>query len=157
ATSLVGQALGSGNPQMARIWVKDICRLCVLAMLIIGVPMWAFPQLVLLPFIIDQQTLNMARLPLQIVGITVAIEGLKMVLMHALIGAGDAHRVTRIALSTQWLFALPLSYLVGPMLGLTWLGSGLLAIWVAQEIYRCLQLAAYYRIWRQGHWAGRRL
>ena len=157
ATSLVGQALGAGNSQMARIWVKDIALLCLIVMLLIGVPMWALPQLVLLPFIIDQQTLNIAKLPLQIVGISVAIEGLKMVLMHALIGAGDAHRVTRIALSTQWLFALPLSYLVGPVLGFTWFGSGLLAIWLAQELYRGLQLAAYYRIWQLGQWAGQKL
>jgi len=157
ATSLVGQALGGGNASMAQLWVKDISRLCLLAMLLIGLPMWVFPDLVLLPFIIDQQAFNIARLPLQIVGITVTVEGLKMVIMHALIGAGDAHRVTRIALSTQWLFALPLSYLVGPILGVSWLGSGLLGIWLIQELYRCLQLLIYYRRWQQGHWKGHQL
>ncbi|MDF1818714.1 MAG: MATE family efflux transporter [Immundisolibacteraceae bacterium] len=148
ATSLVGQALGSGNTSLARIWVRDVGRLCVLTMVLIGLPMWAFPDYVLFPFIIDQQTLNLARLPLQIVGFTVTLEGLKMVLMHALIGAGDAHRVTRVALATQWLFAIPLSYLIGP-----YLGFGLLGIWAAQELYRVLQLTIYLRQWLNNRWA----
>ncbi len=148
ATSLVGQALGSGNTGLARIWVRDVGRLCLVTMGLIGLPMWAFPDYVLFPFIIDQQTLNLARLPLQIVGFTVTMEGLKMVLMHALIGAGDAHRVTRVALTTQWLFAIPLSYLVGP-----YLGFGLLGIWAVQELYRALQLTIYLRQWLNNRWA----
>lgn len=149
ATTLVAQALGGGSPDQARIWVTEVGRLCLWVMCLIGLPMWAFPDYVLLPFIIDNDTLQIARLPLQIVGITVALEGMKMVLMHALVGAGNAHRVTRIALTTQWLFALPLSYLVGPMLGF-----GLLSIWAVQEIYRALQLIIYLRVWRRGRWAG---
>ena len=152
ATSLVGQALGAGNPKMARVWIEDVGRLCLLVMFLIGLPMWAFPDIVLMPFIIDQSTLNIARLPLQIIGFTVTVEGLKMVLMHALVGAGDAHRVTRIALSTQWLFALPLAYLVGPVLGF-----GLLGIWVTQELYRGIQLIIYLRVWRGQRWAGHQL
>ncbi|MEL0083508.1 MAG: MATE family efflux transporter, partial [Gammaproteobacteria bacterium] len=143
ATSLVGQALGAGDKRLAQLWVKEINGLCVLVLFCIGLPMWALPDLILLPFIIDPNTLQIARLPLQIVGITVTIEGVKMVYMHALVGAGDAHRVTRIALSTQWLFALPLSYLIGPAMGL-----GLLGIWAVQEIYRAQQLVIYLQVWR---------
>lgn len=149
ATTLVGQALGAGNATQARAWVTDIGRLSVGVLFLIGLPMWLLPDWVLMPFIIDPVTLAVARLPLQIVGFTVALEGLKMVLMHSLIGAGDAHRVTRIALSTQWLFALPLAYVAGPILGF-----GLLGIWITQELYRGAQLMIYWRVWQNGRWAG---
>ena len=54
-----------------------------------------------------------------------------MVLMNALIGAGDTRRSMWISVIWQWAFFLPLALLVGPVLG-----YGLLGVWVVNGFYR---------------------
>ena len=148
ATTLVSQALGQGDPDEARRWVSAINRMTLFWLFLLGLPLWIAPYWVLKPFIIDPGTLAVASLPLRIVGVTVVLEGIKMVYMHALVGAGDTHRVTRTGLAMQWLFALPCCWLIGPVFGF-----GLLGIWVVQEAYRLLQLTVYLRLWSNAGWS----
>jgi multidrug resistance protein, MATE family len=56
--------------------------------------------------------------------------------------------VMRVSIGMQWLFFLPLAWLVGPGLG-----NGLLAIWLAFIGYRGLQTLAFVLLWRRRDWA----
>ena len=85
---------------------------------------------------------------MRLVGLTMAFEAVGLVLMHALLGAGDARRVMVVAITTQWVIFLPLAYLIGPILGL-----GLIGIWVAQSGYRALQAVVFFQYWRARKWA----
>jgi Na+-driven multidrug efflux pump len=85
---------------------------------------------------------------MRIAGMAVVIEGVKRVYMQVLMSAGDARRVMRVSVLTQWGMFTPLAYLIGPMWGL-----GLLGIWLGQELYRLTQVAVFRRYWRQGQWA----
>lgn len=148
ATTLVSQALGGGSVEEAERWAKDCVRIGVLVLGILATPMWLTPELILGVFIHDDATLALARLPMQIIGVTVVVEGVKRVYMQSLMGAGDNRRVMRVTVGTQWLLFVPLAYLVGPVLGL-----GLLGVWIAQEAHRLLQGGIFWLFWKQRHWA----
>ena len=147
--SLVGQALGRKDPVDAKAWGWDVVKVAVVVMGALGLAMAVAPDLVLAPFLDAPETLATARDPLRIFGVFIALDGVGLVLMQALLGAGDARRVAITATALQWGLFLPLAALVGPVLGL-----GLTAIWVAQIGYRLLQAGVFALFWQRGRWAG---
>lgn len=152
ASTLVGQALGRGDADDAHQWGWDVTRVGLVLLTALGVPMWLTPDLILGVFIQDPETIEVGRLPMRLVGLTMAVEAVGLILMHALLGAGDARRVMVVAIMTQWALFLPLAYLVGPVLGL-----GLIGIWVAQGGYRALQAVMFWRSWTRRQWAAIRV
>jgi putative MATE family efflux protein len=148
ASTLVGQALGRGEPEDAAQWGWDVVKVAVVMLGILGIPFWMHPDPILGIFIHDPETLDVARLPARLVGMLMALEAVGLVLMHALLGAGDARRVMLVAVSTQWLLFLPAAYLAGPVLGF-----GLTTIWLLQGGYRALQTGIFIRYWRARQWA----
>ena len=99
-------------------------------------------------FLHNPDTLDVARPPMRLIGATMVVEAIGIVLMHALLGAGDVHRVMRLSISCQWLYFLPLAYLVGPMLG-----YGLIAVWWLNVSYRILLAGMFVLLWQRGKWA----
>lgn len=147
AASLVGQALGRGEPQDAREWGWDVARLASAVLALIGLPGLLFPDLVLGLFLHDPQTLELARFPLRLIAASIAAEGVAMVLINALLGAGDNRRVLLVSVGVQWGLGVPLTWLLGPGLGF-----GLTGIWVAQVAYRLVWAGSYALLWRGGAW-----
>lgn len=152
AATLVGQALGREDPGDAARWGWDVVKVGLVGLGALGIPMWLIPDLLLSVFIHDPATLEVARLPMRIVGMTIAFEALGLVLMNALLGAGDSRRVMLVSIASQWFVFLPLAYLFGPVLGF-----GLLAIWMLQASYRALQAMVFVILWHRGHWASIKL
>lgn len=147
AATLVGQALGRGDPDDAAAWGWDVTRVAVTVLFVLGMPMWLIPELVLAIFLHDPETLELAMLPMRLVGLLMAVEAVLMVTMHALLGAGDTGIVMRVGIGLQWLLFLPLAYLIGPVLGF-----GLLGIWILQGGYRGLMAAVFALLWKRGRW-----
>ncbi len=148
AATLVSQAMGRNDTEDANRWTWETAAVSGIVMFLLGLPLWLFPDLILAGFLHDPATVDLARWPMRIVGIGVTWEGVRTVLMHALIGAGDVQRVMRVSVVTQWLLGVALAYIIGPLLG-----YGLLAIWLSQELYRGAQLAVFWRDWRSRRWA----
>jgi putative MATE family efflux protein len=149
ASTLVSQALGRNEPDDAAQWGWDVAKVGAVLMGALGAPLVIWPDPILGVFIRDPVTLEVARLPAQFMGASMALEALGMVLMHSLLGAGDARRVMLITIGVQWLVFLPLAYLIGPVLGL-----GLTAIWLLQVGYRLLQSGIFTYFWVRRGWAG---
>ncbi|MCA9545717.1 MAG: MATE family efflux transporter [Myxococcales bacterium] len=147
AATLVGQALGQGDREAAHAWGSDVVKLSVGVITIIALPAMIYPQLLLMPFIRNPETLALAAEPLRIIAILLPLDAVGMVLMNALLGAGDAKKVMAVSVSTQWAVQLPLVYLVGPHLG--W---GLIAIWAVQSGARALQSLVFLGTWRGSSW-----
>ncbi len=152
AATLVGQALGRSDTQDAEAWGWDVVKVAVVVLAILGAPMWLLPDPILGVFIHDPLTVAVGRWPMRLVGCTMVVEALGLVLMHALMGAGDVRRVMVVAIAAQWAVFLPLAYLAGPVLGF-----GLIGIWVMQGAYRSGQAFFFYRFWKQRKWAGIRV
>jgi len=147
AASLVGQALGRGDPENAVTWGWDVSRL---AMVVVGTGALVgviAPDLLLRIFLHEEQTIALARFPLRLLGATMVLETLGSVLMNALLGAGASKRVMFVSVILQWGLFLPVAFLLGPVLG-----YGMSAVWAAQVGYRCLQGLIFAAIWRGRKW-----
>lgn len=149
AASLVGQALGRGQPDDATAWGWDVSRVAVMICGVIGLGMLAFPEIILRAFL-DQQpeVLSVAITPLRLVGATVAVDAVGMVLLNAIMGAGATMLAMVVSTVAQWALFLPAAYLIGPVLGF-----GLLGIWITQIVYRMLQAGVLAVLWRSQRWA----
>jgi Na+-driven multidrug efflux pump len=148
AASLVGQALGRGDASDAKRWGWDVAKVGAVGVGLIGLPLLLVPELVLAAFLHDPAEIAMGRLPLQIVGGTIGLDAVGLVLLNALVGAGDTRRAAAVSVGIQWFVFLPLAYAVGPVLGL-----GLLAVWSVQVGYRLVQGVVIALMWQQGRWA----
>ena len=71
AASLVGQALGRGDPADARQWGWDVVKIAVGVMGSIGLLLALFPEFVLSGFIHERATLELAVAPLRLTGLTI--------------------------------------------------------------------------------------
>ena len=148
ASTLVGQALGRGDPVDARQWAWDVVKVAIVLLGLLGIPMVLAPDIMLGIFLHDPNTLEVARMPMRLIGGTMVVEAISIVLMHALLGAGDVHRVMRISISCQWFYFLPLAYLIGPVLG-----YGLIGVWLLNISYRAIVACVFALLWQRGKWS----
>lgn len=146
-TTLVGQAMGRNDFDDAHQWAWDIAKVAVALLTILGLPMILIPDLVSSIFIHEDATRELARWPMRLVGLTMAIEALGFAFMHGMLGAGDARRVMIVSVGVQWLFFIPAAYVVGPLLGF-----GLLGVWLLQGVSRVAQTAIFMSIWQRRSW-----
>jgi multidrug resistance protein, MATE family len=147
AATLSGQALGRKDPDDALRWGMDVCKVGVLGITVLAIPMIFFPKLLLSVFIHDPKTLEVATLPMRLTGLLLPLDSVGLILMNALLGVGDTKRVMYVSIFFQWIFYLPLAYLVGPVLG-----YGLLGVWLIQGTYRILQSIIFTSFWKGAKW-----
>lgn len=145
--SLVGQALGRGDPDDAKAWGWDVVKIGILVMAALGIPMIFFPTPILSIFLMDADVIALARPPLVLVGATIWFEAISMILLSGLQGAGAAKIVAKLSVSLQWLLFLPLAYVVGPVLG-----YGLMGVWAWFITYRLITTLIFAGFWQFGKW-----
>jgi Na+-driven multidrug efflux pump len=75
------------------------------------------------------------------------LDGVGLVLMNCLLGAGAARSSAAVSIGSQWGIGLPLAYACG-----VWWGLGLTAVWAVQVGQRALQAALFVGVWRDGSW-----
>ena len=148
AATLVGQALGRSDPDDAHRSAWDVVTVAGVVMTSIGLPMIFMPDLLLSVFIHEPETIEVARLPLRIVGLTIGGDAVGMVLMNALMGAGATRTTMAVQVTLQWGLLLPAAYIVGPVLG-----YGLLGVWTMQAVVRVVQATIYIVIWQRRAWS----
>lgn len=146
-STMVGNALGRENVEDARLWGWNAMLLVGALGTIMGAGVIVFGRPILGVFLTDPETLQVAYLPMLITGVIIGIDTAGLAMMHALLGAGDTHRVMKISIVTQWLLFLPLAALVGPILG-----YGLIGVWILYAIYRAGQTVWFALAWKHGHW-----
>lgn len=146
--TLVGTAMGAKQLEDANQWAWDVVKLGSLTMFLLGVPFWLFPEFILSAFIHEEEALQAAVLPCQILGLMIGINGIGYLFASLLNGAGDVRRVMYVNMATQYLVLLPAAYFFG-----VYLGYGLVAIWLAHQVgFRALNSAILAGLWRQGRW-----
>jgi putative MATE family efflux protein len=148
ATTLVGNALGRGDPDDAAMWGWNCAAMTFIYGVILSLLLIPLAQPILAVFLTNPDTRQLAHLPMILWALMISFDTLGMVLMNALIGAGDTRRSMWISVLWQWLFFLPLAYLVGPALG-----YGLLGVWIVNGIYRVGQALTCTQLWKGRKWA----
>jgi MATE family multidrug resistance protein len=148
ATTLVGNALGRGDKEDAARWGWNGGALTFLYGIILSFLLIPFADPILGVFLTNPETQQLAYLPMILWALMISFDTMGMVLMNALIGAGDTPRAMRISVMWQWIFFLPLAFLIGPVLGF-----GLVGIWVINGFYRVGQALNCAYQWNSGKWA----
>ena len=146
STTLVGNALGRDDVDDAALWGWNCAALTFVYGLFMTLLLIPLAEPILGVFLTNPETLQLAYMPMVLWASVIAFDTAGMVLMNALIGAGDTRRSMWISVIWQWVFFLPLAFLVGPVLGF-----GLLGVWVVNGIYRAGQA-----INCASQWAGRK-
>ncbi|MDP7428225.1 MAG: MATE family efflux transporter [Alphaproteobacteria bacterium] len=148
ALTLVGEALGRKQVADAARWGWQVAGLACFLMALLGLPAILAPGVLLSGFAHEAAVIALGETSLRLVGLLIAIDGVGLVLMHALLGAGAARQVMVVAVASQWAIGLPLAWLVGPVMGL-----GLTATWLSLAGYRILQTVVFALLWRRGAWS----
>ncbi|MGA9573842.1 MAG: MATE family efflux transporter [Lysobacterales bacterium] len=149
ATTLVGNALGRGDADDAALWGWNAAAISLIYGLSISLLLIPFADPLLGLFLKNPETRQLAYLPMILWALVIGIDTAGMVLMNALIGAGDTRRSMWISVIAQWVFFLPLAYIAGPVLG-----YGLLGIWIVNSVYRSSQAIVCVRQWAGKRWQG---
>lgn len=147
AATLASQSLGRKQPQDAYAWGWDVCRVGGIALLLLGLLMLVLSRQVLGLFLTDPALVELGLWPLRLVGVGICVDGVGLILMQALLGVGASGIVMLVGVGMQWLFFLPLAYWLGPVMG-----YGLLAIWIAMNLYRGLQAVVFIAVWMRRRW-----
>lgn len=148
SATLVGQALGRKDVDDAYQWAWDTSKIAAVAVSLISIPMLLIPDLLLGIFLHEQQVIDIARIPLQLVGIAIIIDAVNLVLMSSLQGAGATKITMVVGVVCQWFVFLPLAWFIGP-----YMGMGLTAIWLIQGLYRLFQTFWFAQLWYKKDWA----
>ncbi len=147
STTLVSQALGQNRSEEALNWGWDVIKTAFVIMLLLSLPMWLAPDLLLSAFLKSPAAIEEARLPLILTGIAICVDAAAIVLTQSLLGAGASRTVMLVTTLGQWCFYLPLAWLTGPVLG-----YGLVGIWLVQILHRGLSSLIFIAIWQRQHW-----
>jgi len=147
ATTLVGQALGAREPDVAQQRGYTAYKMGAALMAAIGVLFVLFPSHIMAFFTNDGEVIALGSLPLRIVGLFQPILAASMIFAGALRGAGDTRYPMLITAGCIWLVRLPLAYLFA--VGLGW---GLAGAWTAMSIDLTVRGTLNLLRFRSGGW-----
>ena len=148
SATLVGQAMGRKDIDDAYQWAWDTSKIAAVGISLISLPMFFIPELLLGIFLHEPEVIQLAKVPLQLVGIAIIIDAVNLVLMSSLQGAGATKTTMVVGIVCQWLIFLPLAWVIGP-----YMGMGLTAIWLTQGGYRLFQTFWFASLWQKRRWA----
>jgi len=152
ATTLVGNALGRGDIEDAVLWGWNAAAISLVYGILISLLLIPFADPLLGLFLTNPETRQLAYWPMILWALVIGFDTTGMVLMNALIGAGDTRRSMWISVIAQWVFFLPLAFVAGPVLGF-----GLLGIWLVNSAYRTGQAVVCIQSWAARRWVGIKL
>lgn len=147
AATLVGTSLGEKQPDLARRWAYDVAYTGGVLALAGGLLLALFAMPILTIFTKDAGTLIFAGQALQITGLVIFLDVSSLILMNALLGAGDVKVVLKTSLFSQWLMFFPLALIL-----VLWFEPSFLIIWLLFLFSRLVQGGVYWYTWQSNHW-----
>ena len=145
--TLVGNNLGAGKYNLAKIYGFETAKVTTVYTLILSVIYMLIPQYVLLIVTNNQSIIEMAVPALRVAGFTQLFYGVGIVLANGLQAAGRTVYVMKAEVIANLLIFVPLSYFLGVYLGLgfTW-------AWLALPVYIISYSAMMYIKFNSGNW-----
>lgn len=147
AATLVGQNLGAKDPLEAERSGRESAKMAVLIMGLIGVFTFLAAPWIALVFTADPAVVELTVLFIRVHAVSIPATGLFFSVGWALRGAGDTRWPFYATLVGIYGIRLPLSYLLGYMLGF-----GILGIWVALPIEYYLRSLIVGQRFQTGAW-----
>ena len=147
ATTLVGQALGAKQPDVAEQRGYTAYRVGASLMSCIGLLFVLFPAQIMGFFTNDPEVIRLGTLPLRMMGLVQPIFAASMIFAGGLRGAGDTRYPMIITGASIWLIRLPLAYVLA--VGLNW---GLTGGWAAMSLDLIMRGVFNFLRFRSGGW-----
>ena len=147
AQTLVGQSMGNHEYRLAHRYGLEAARLATYFTILLGVIFILFPDAVISIITNDPEVTAIARPVLQIAGAAQMFYASGIVLAHALQAAGATVYVMWVEVLTHWVIFLPVSYVLGGVLG-----AGLVGAWLALPAYIIAYSLLVYAKYRRGTW-----
>ncbi len=147
ATTLVGQSLGSRNPELAERATYEALLQNAVVMSILGLIMALFPESLIALIAPDPAVIEQAAGPLRLAGLAQPALAISYIFIGSLRGAGDTTWPLGMRIVTTWLIRLPIMFLL-----LRFTDWGLTAIWLAMIIDFFIQAFLTYQRFQKGVW-----
>ena len=147
ATTLVGQGLGAGRPDLAERAATSAGRIAFVFMTAMGVTLMIFGGTITRLFINDDEVVDIGRKLLLIFGIALPALSVSLSLGGALRGAGDTRSVLAIMTVGVWGVRLAPAYLLAVVVGL-----GVPGAWLAAVMDINTRALLIFLRFRQGKW-----
>jgi putative MATE family efflux protein len=145
--TLVGNNLGAGKFNLAKIYGFETAKVATIYTILLGFIFMIIPQYVLLIITNDQSIIQTAVPSLRIAGFAQVFYGIGVVLANGLQAAGRTFFVMKSEVITNLLIFVPLAYFLGVFLEL-----GLAWAWMALPVYIVLYSLVIYLKFNSGDW-----
>ena len=145
--TLVGQSLGAGEPERARLAILEGLRLGGFFTLAVAASFMLIPGVYMRFFTDEAPVIALGIVALRVAAVADIPMGLALVLNGALQGAGDARVPALITLLCSWGVRLSLAYLM-----IDFFGWGLLGAWIAAGIDWVVRLSLLWVRFSRGRW-----
>lgn len=146
-TTLVGQSLGARDPQRAERSGYLIYQMAASLMGVMGLVFVLFPRPLIGLFTDDLAVVQMALIPLRIVGFVQPLLAATMVFPGCLRGAGDTRFPMYVTSTTIWVVRVSVAAVLG--LGL---GMGLTGAWLGMATDMVTRGVIFFLRFRSGRW-----
>jgi putative MATE family efflux protein len=147
AATLVGQHLGAGRAQDARVSAAEAYRFAVILMAGMGVMFYFFPYLLLRLFTQDEAVIRYGILYMKIVAFAQVPLAMTMVLGGSLRGAGDTGFIMYATIGGMWLVRIPVAALLA-----VWLRLPIQAVWPVMILDWTMRTALLTWRFRKERW-----
>ncbi len=145
--TLVSQSLGAKKPDLAERYGWESVKIGMLVMGLVGLVMIIHPSMFMRIFTDKQEVIDVALPAMRLVGSVTALMSAGMILVQALYGAGNTRFVMIAEMLMHSLCLIPLSYILGMVLGL-----GLLGCWMAAAAYAVALSSIMAWKFKEGKW-----
>lgn len=145
--TIVGQSLGAGKPELARLSMKKNCQIALAMMGFFAFIFLVFAKPMAMVFHPEQDVLALAAYCVMIAALEQPALAIYMVYSGGLRGAGDTLSPMIITIVATLCFHLPVAYVFGIVL--EW---GLPGIWFGAALGWILRAIAVYIFFRRGRW-----
>jgi putative MATE family efflux protein len=145
--TIVGQSLGAGKPDLARLSMRKNCQIALVMMGFFAFIFLAFAKPMAMVFHPEQDVLALTTYCVMIAALEQPALAIYMVYSGGLRGAGDTLSPMIITIVGTLCFHLPVAYVFGIVL--EW---GLPGIWFGAALGWILRAIAVYILFRRGRW-----
>ncbi|HHY46576.1 MAG TPA: MATE family efflux transporter [Firmicutes bacterium] len=152
STTLVGQGLGAGKPDLAEKSAMETRRLGMLVSGFMALAFILFGRQLAWLYSNDPNVINKSATVLKIVGLVQPAQSTQFILAGGLRGAGDTKFPLYVTLIGIWGVRVTLAYILGVLLG--W---GLVGVWMGTAVDQLVRSVLIYRRFSGGAWKGTRI
>jgi putative MATE family efflux protein len=145
--TLVGNNLGAGKIQLAKLYGYETAKVATYYTIVLGIIFISIPQYVLLMITNDWSIIELAKTSLRIAGFAQIFYATGVVLANALQAAGRTVFVMRAEVISNLFIFVPIAYLLGVVFEL-----GLKGAWLALPVYVIIYSSAILIKFRSKDW-----